>query len=53
MRTGDWISLAGLAVSAIGFSVAIRELIRMAHALEADQASSRASQVETSPPQPA
>jgi hypothetical protein len=26
MRPGDWISLAGVAVTAIGFSVAIREL---------------------------
>lgn len=52
MRPGDWISLAGLAVSAIGFSVAIRELIRIAHALEADQASHRASPAETSSPQP-
>ncbi len=31
MRAGDWISLAGLVVSVIGFSVAIRELIRIAH----------------------
>ncbi len=38
MRAGDWISLAGLAVSVIGFSVAIRELIRIAHASEADKA---------------
>jgi hypothetical protein len=52
MRTGDWISLAGLTVSAIGFSVAIRELIRIAHTLEADQASHRASRIETSPSQP-
>jgi len=51
MRVGDWISLAGLVVSVIGFSVAIRELSRIAHALEADQASHRASQVQTSPPQ--
>jgi hypothetical protein len=43
MRVGDWISLAGLAVSAIGFSVAIRQLIRIAHASEADQASRRAN----------
>jgi hypothetical protein len=35
MRAGDWISLAGLVVSAIGFSVAIRELIRIARASEA------------------
>ncbi len=51
MRVGDWISLAGLVVSVIGFSVAIRELIRIAHASEADQASSRASQLRPSPPQ--
>ena len=52
MRPGDWISLAGVAVTAIGFSVAIRELNRIAHALEAEQASRRASQTGTSPPQP-
>ncbi len=44
MRVGDWISLAGLMVSVIGFSVVIRQLIRIAHASEADQASRRASQ---------
>ena len=32
MRVGDSISLAGLAVSVIGFSVVVRELIRIAHA---------------------
>jgi hypothetical protein len=37
MRTGDWISLAGLVVSVIGFSVVIRELIRIAHASETGQ----------------
>ena len=37
MRAGDWISLAGLVVSAIGFSMTIRELTRIARALEADQ----------------
>lgn len=52
MRPCDWISLAGVAVTAIGFSVAIRELDRIAHALEAEQASQRASQTGTSPPQP-
>jgi hypothetical protein len=52
MRPVDWISLAGVAVTAIGFSVAIRELNRIAHALEAEQASRRASQTGTSPPQP-
>lgn len=43
MRVGDWISLAALGVSAIGFSVAIWQLIRTAHASEADQASHRAT----------
>ena len=43
MRAGDWISLAGLAVSIIGFSVAIRQLIRIARASEADQAAHPAS----------
>jgi hypothetical protein len=37
MRAGDWISLAGLVVSVIGFSVAITELIRIAKAPEADR----------------
>ena len=46
MRPGDWISLAGLAISVIGFSVAIRELIRIAHALEARQVSNRANREE-------
>jgi hypothetical protein len=31
-RAGDWISLAGLVVSVIGFSVVIRELKCIAHA---------------------
>jgi hypothetical protein len=44
MRAGDWISLAGLVVSAIGFSVVIRELIRIAHASEASRVSHRVSQ---------
>jgi hypothetical protein len=35
MRSGDWISLAGLAISVIGFSVAIRELSRITHPSEA------------------
>jgi hypothetical protein len=43
MRVGDWISLAGLVVSAVGFSVAIRQLIRIAHASEAGQVSHRVS----------
>jgi hypothetical protein len=43
MRVGDWISLAGLVVSAVGFSVAIRELIRIARASEAGRVSHRVS----------
>ena len=43
MRVGDWISLAGLVVSAIGFSVVIRKLVRIAHASEAGQVSHRVS----------
>lgn len=53
MRVGDWISLAGLVVSVIGFSVVIRQLIRIAHTPEADQASHRANQGHTSPLQSA
>jgi hypothetical protein len=53
MRTGDWISLAGLVVSVIGFSVTIRQLIRITQAPEADHASHRANQVPASPPQSA
>ena len=43
MRVGDWINLAGLVVSAIGFSVVIRGLIRIAHAFEAGQVSHQLS----------
>ncbi len=35
MRAGDWISLAGMVISVIGFGVVIRELIRIANAREA------------------
>jgi hypothetical protein len=47
-----------VAVSAIGFIAMVRQLIRIAHALEADQARHRenqieASQAEASQPQPA
>jgi len=48
MRAGDWVSLAGVAVSAIGFGVVVRELVRIAHALEAGQAIHRESQAEAS-----
>ncbi len=44
MKAGDWISLAGLGVSVIGFSIAIWQLIRTANASEADQANHRANQ---------
>jgi hypothetical protein len=49
MRAGDWISLAGLVVSVIGFSVVIRELIRIAHASETGQARHRVSLKEPDP----
>jgi hypothetical protein len=35
MRARDWISLAALVVSAIGFTVAIKELIQIAHPSQA------------------
>jgi hypothetical protein len=38
-KAGDWFGLAVVAVSAIGFGVVIAELRRIAHALEAGQAS--------------
>ena len=43
MKVGDWISLAGLVTSVIGFSVVIWQLIRIAKASEANQASHRAN----------
>jgi len=46
MRVGDWISLAGLVISVIGFSIAIKQLIRIANASEAGQASYRANREE-------
>jgi hypothetical protein len=49
MRPGDWISLAGLVVSVIGFSVVIRELIRIAHASETRQASHQVNLIEADP----
>ncbi len=44
MKPRDWISVAGVVVSAIGFTVAVRRLGRIADALEAGQASQRADQ---------
>jgi hypothetical protein len=43
MKARDWISLAGLAVSAAGFSVVIRELTRIARAAERGQVSDQVS----------
>jgi hypothetical protein len=43
MRAGDWVNLAGLVVLVIGFSVAVRQLIRIADASEAARASHRAN----------
>jgi hypothetical protein len=42
MTVGDWISLAGLVVSVIGFSVVIWQSIRTADAAKADRASHQA-----------
>ena len=49
MRAGDWISLAGLVVSVIGFSVMIRELIRIAHASETGQTRHQLNLTEADP----
>ena len=46
MRVGDWVGVAGLVITVIGFGVAIRQLSRIADALEADRASHRASREE-------
>lgn len=43
MTVGDWISLAGLVVSVIGFSVVIWQFTRAANAREENQASHRAA----------
>jgi hypothetical protein len=43
IRARDWISLAGLVVSAVGFSVVIRELTRIARATERGQVSHQVS----------
>ena len=49
MRAGDWISLAGLVVSVIGFGVVIGELIRIAHASQTNQASHQVNRKEADP----
>lgn len=43
IRARDWISLAGLVVSVVGFSVVIRELIRIARVSEGGHVSHRVS----------
>jgi hypothetical protein len=43
MTVGDWISLAGLVVSVIGFSVVIWQFTRAANAREENQVSHRAA----------
>lgn len=50
MRATDWISLAGLVVSAVGFSVVIKELSRIARASEGGQVSHRVSLEEAASP---
>ena len=39
MTAGDWISLAGLVISSVGFSVVIWQSVRAANASDADQVS--------------
>lgn len=47
IRAADWISLAGLVVSVVGFSVVIKELIRVARAAEGGQTSHQVSPEQT------
>lgn len=46
LRAGDWISLAGLVISVIGFSVVIWQLIPTSKASEAGQATHRVNREE-------
>ncbi len=46
LKAGDWIGLAGLAISVVGFSIVICLLIRTAQASEANQAANRANREE-------
>jgi hypothetical protein len=46
IRERDWVSVAGLMTSIIGFSIVIRQLIRIAKASEARQAFDRANRNE-------
>jgi hypothetical protein len=50
MRATDWISLAGLVVSAVGFGVVIKELSRIARASEGDPVSHQVSLEEAASP---
>jgi hypothetical protein len=47
LKAGDWVGLAGLVISVIGFSVVIRQLVRIASASEAVQGSDRTNREET------
>ena len=49
MRAGDWIGVAMLLVAVAGFSVAVRQLARIANAAEADRERRRADQEEAGP----
>ncbi len=49
MKVGDWVSVAGLVTSVIGFSVVIRQLIRIANESEAGRASGRTKRKEADP----
>jgi len=50
MRVGDWISLAGLVILVVGFSVVIRQLIRIERASEAGQVGHQANPEEAGLP---
>lgn len=49
MGPGDWISLARLVVSVIGFSMAIRQLARIANASQAAQENRNADREQAGP----
>jgi hypothetical protein len=46
LKAGDWISLAGLVISVVGFGVVSWQLIRTARASEAVQATCRVNREE-------
>ena len=49
LKVGDWAGLAGLVITIIGFSAVIRQLIRIARAAEAVQASDGTNRQEADP----